>query len=257
MGGISSFDFVPSDYKVKYADSTFSGFYNSDSSYDGSRDTKYYKVVISKGVVETFEADFSNAEITVGWLLSEVNRRYDQLHKKRILEESSGGAENKLIIGLKTVEAIPAIDYYLTHLEYSMSTVKESTLLKVHYCNAKESTSTEKVGKDSFQYLKVIGCGGYSNVVLARKKDSGRLYAIKIIKKDKEYMKTNKSIYINEAKIMKKLNGLPFLTNLHYTFQTETELYFVMDPCIGGTLFRFMTHCAKGNINKNIVKFYV
>jgi hypothetical protein len=242
MGGISTFDFVPADYKIKYIDSTTPGFYSSDDSYTGFKGIKTYKVLISKGIVETFEADFSNAELTVGWLLSEVTRRYGQLYKKKILEDSGEESDKKLIIGLRTVEATPALDYYLTHLEYSMSTVKESTLLTIHFSNAKESTSTEKINKDSFQYLKVIGCGGYSNVVLGRKKDSGRLYAIKIIKKDKVYCKTNKNIYLNEAGIMKKLSGLPFLTNLHYTFQTENELYFAMDPCIGGTLFRFMTH---------------
>lgn len=88
-------------------------------------------------------------------------------------------------------------------------------------------------------------------------KDSGRLYAIKIIKKDKAYLKTNKSVYLSEVNIMKKLTGLPFIVGLHYTFQTENELYFAMEPCIGGTLFHFMTHCSKGDLNINIVKFYL
>jgi serum/glucocorticoid-regulated kinase 2 len=138
--------------------------------------------------------------------------------------------------------------------------VKESTLLRVHFAKIDEedpSSSFETIDKDSFQYLKVIGCGGYSNVVLARKKDSGRLYAIKIIKKDKAYLKTSKSVYLAESNIMKKLTGLPFIVNLHYTFQTEDELYFVMEPCIGGTLFHFMTHCSKGDLNINIVRFYM
>ena len=40
-----------------------------------------------------------------------------------------------------------------------------------------------------FEQLRVIGRGGFSRVILARKKDTGRLYAIKIIKKD--HLKTN------------------------------------------------------------------
>ena len=35
-----------------------------------------------------------------------------------------------------------------------------------------------------FEQIKVIGRGGFSKVVLARKIDTGRLYAIKILKKD-------------------------------------------------------------------------
>mmetsp|Transcript_19006 Transcript_19006/g.21857 ORF Transcript_19006/g.21857 Transcript_19006/m.21857 type:complete len:165 (-) Transcript_19006:940-1434(-) len=83
------------------------------------------------------------------------------------------------------------------------------------------------------------------------------MYAIKIIKKDRTYMNTNKSVYLAEANIMRKLSGLPFITNLHYTFQTENELYFVMDPCIGGNLFYFMTHSAKGDLKSEIIKFYL
>jgi serine/threonine protein kinase len=44
------------------------------------------------------------------------------------------------------------------------------------------------------------------------------------------YLKTNKSVYLAEVNIMRKLTGLPFIVGLYYTFQTENELYFVMEP---------------------------
>ena len=56
---------------------------------------------------------------------------------------------------------------------------------------------------------------------------------------------------------MKKLADLPFIVRLSYTFQTENELYFAMEPWIGGTLFHFITHSAKGDLNINIIKFYL
>lgn len=145
----------------------------------------------------------------------------------------------------------------MTQLDNSLVPVKETTLLTVHFSEIRDYRTEEKVKKNSFQYLKVIGSGGYSNVVLARKKDSGRLYAIKVIKKDKTFLKTNKNVYLSEVQIMKKLSGLPFITSLHYTFQTENELYLVMEPCIGGTLFYFMSHLTKGYVNSNMVKFYI
>lgn len=37
---------------------------------------------------------------------------------------------------------------------------------------------------EDFEQMRVIGRGGFSRVILARKKDTGRLYAIKILKKD-------------------------------------------------------------------------
>ena len=37
---------------------------------------------------------------------------------------------------------------------------------------------------EDFEQMRVIGRGGFSKVTLARKKDTGRLYAIKILRKD-------------------------------------------------------------------------
>ena len=70
-------------------------------------------------------------------------------------------------------------------------------------------------------------------------------------------MNTIKRVYTSEAHILKKLTGQPFIIGTHYTFQTETELYFVMDPCIGGTLFHLFTQFSKGTLNEEVVKFYL
>ena len=88
-------------------------------------------------------------------------------------------------------------------------------------------------------------------------KDSGRLYAVKIIKKDHLYINTPKSVFLSEAQIMQRLTGQEFIIGLNYTFQTESELYFAMQPWIGGTLFHLFTHFAKGTMSNDIVKFYI
>jgi len=44
-------------------------------------------------------------------------------------------------------------------------------------------TSTQKVTKDDFTMIKVIGTGSYGKVLLVKKKDSGRLFAMKVLKK--------------------------------------------------------------------------
>ncbi len=57
------------------------------------------------------------------------------------------------------------------------------------YEQAKEDNiDASNVTIDDFEILKVIGKGGYSQVVMARKKDSGFLYAIKIM--DKKHLLT-------------------------------------------------------------------
>mmetsp|Transcript_34016 Transcript_34016/g.33565 ORF Transcript_34016/g.33565 Transcript_34016/m.33565 type:complete len:111 (+) Transcript_34016:570-902(+) len=56
---------------------------------------------------------------------------------------------------------------------------------------------------------------------------------------------------------MRKLSGSQFIVGVNYTFQTETEIYFVMEPCIGGTLFHLLTHFPKGTLNAQAIKFYM
>ena len=56
---------------------------------------------------------------------------------------------------------------------------------------------------------------------------------------------------------MCQLLDSPFIVNLHYTFQTDTELYFVMDPCIGGTLFSYLGRLPSWGLLANSIKFYI
>lgn len=258
---MASLDFVPSDYKIRYVDSLIPSNFTGYGDQFKSNKARTIRVRIAKNMIEDIYCP--DADLTVGWLLSEVNRRYDERFEKEVGDNKDQLFSKKLIVGLKTLELLPALDYYLTHFDNCLRPIKEGTVLAVHYAKMNEDDHLQsrkyrrKVGTEDFQYLKVIGCGGYSHVVLARKKDSGRLYAIKVIKKDKLYVETRKDVYTSEAEIMRKLTGQPFIVGLHYTFQTENELYFAMEPCIGGTLFHFFTHLAKGTMNGDVVKFYM
>lgn len=46
-----------------------------------------------------------------------------------------------------------------------------------------EGKDASNVTIDDFELLKLIGKGGYSHVFMARKKDSGQMYAIKVMDK--------------------------------------------------------------------------
>lgn len=141
--------------------------------------------------------------------------------------------KRRLIVGLKSANLTPALDYYLTQLGNSLSPIKHNTLLKVHFSKKKSKNLSSSVhgniSKEDFEYLKVIGRGGYSKVVLARKKDSGRLYAIKIMKKADVFSRTKRTIFKSEVQINSLLRDSPFIVDLYYTFQTDDELYLVMD----------------------------
>lgn len=72
-----------------------------------------------------------------------------------------------------------------------------------------------------FELLKVIGKGGYSQVVMARKKDSGFLYAIKIMDKEHLLSCMTPSAIVRECTINRKLKKSNFVIDLYWAFQNS------------------------------------
>ena len=75
----------------------------------------------------------------------------------------------------------------------------------------------KEISVSDFELIKVIGRGGFSRVLLARKKDTGRLYAMKILKKSKIIREKKLKPIISERKIMERLDH-PFIVKLHWAF---------------------------------------
>ena len=76
-------------------------------------------------------------------------------------------------------------------------------------------------------------CFGF---LLVRKKDTGEIYAMKILKKKALIAKHQVEHTNAERKILQQLQH-PFLMHLRYAFQTDAKLYFVLDYYRGGELF--------------------
>lgn len=92
---------------------------------------------------------------------------------------------------------------------------------------------------EDFELLKVLGKGAFGKVVLAQKKDSGKYYAIKILKKA-QIISNNMFQKTLAEKTILQSNRHPFLVSLEYAFQTETKLYFVLEFMVGGELYSHM-----------------
>ncbi|MES1917752.1 MAG: hypothetical protein MHM6MM_009464 [Cercozoa sp. M6MM] len=69
-----------------------------------------------------------------------------------------------------------------------------------------------------------------------RKKDTGVIYAMKILKKSAIVARNQVEHTKAERKILQTLQH-PFLMRLRYAFQTKGKLYFVLDYYRGGELF--------------------
>lgn len=117
--------------------------------------------------------------------------------------------------------------------------LEDGEFLRAHFAKLTFSSDPGeeiKISRHDFEQIKVIGRGAFSRVILVRKKDTGRLYAMKIMKKEKLVKEMKVNPIINERKIMHQLNH-PFITKLYWAFQSKTELFFVMDLCTGGEMF--------------------
>lgn len=88
-----------------------------------------------------------------------------------------------------------------------------------------------------FEFLKLIGKGTFGRVFQVRKKDSKRIYAMKVLSKREIVAKKEVAHTIGERKILQKSQNSAFLVGLKFSFQTETDLYLITDFKSGGELF--------------------
>uniref|UniRef100_A0AC35GFI0 Uncharacterized protein n=1 Tax=Panagrolaimus sp. PS1159 TaxID=55785 RepID=A0AC35GFI0_9BILA len=88
-----------------------------------------------------------------------------------------------------------------------------------------------RVTLDDFEFIKMLGVGSFGKVILSREKRSGKLYAIKILKKTVVVNKEEVAHTMTENRVLQKCKH-PFLTELTYSFQTIDRLCFVMEFAI-------------------------
>lgn len=118
-------------------------------------------------------------------------------------------------------------------------------------------TSMEKepeVSLQDFEVFDAIGEGAFGRVYKVKKRDSGEIFAMKVLDKRTLTQKKQLKHALNEAKIHARLDS-PFIIKLHYKFQTPRKLYFVLDYCPNGDLGDLLTE--HNSLPEEKVKFYM
>jgi len=98
------------------------------------------------------------------------------------------------------------------------------------------SKNKQVVTKDDFELLTVIGKGSFGKVMQVKKKDDGKIYAMKVLRKDTIIARKQVTHTKAEKNILMKIQH-PFIVNLNYAFQTKDKLYMILDYINGGELF--------------------
>ncbi len=113
--------------------------------------------------------------------------------------------------------------------------------------------SVKKVMLDEFKVIKVVGKGSYGKVYLVEMLSTGKIYAMKELRKDVLIDTDQIENTRIEKEIMKNANH-PFLINLEYVFQTPGKIFFVMKFMRGGELYTLLS--KEKRFSESRAKFY-
>jgi serum/glucocorticoid-regulated kinase 2 len=144
------------------------------------------------------------------------------------------------------------LDMFLSE-EQKENERKTNTRKSTNMMFTNKKTNTSVVCLEDFDLLKVLGRGAFGQVVLAQMKESGKLYAIKILKKKEIFESDQLEHTKTEQRILSHVNH-PFLVGLDYAFQTYSRLYFVMEFMKGGEVFTHLKRLKR--LGESQAKFY-
>lgn len=112
----------------------------------------------------------------------------------------------------------------------------------------------KKFSEKDFEALKVIGKGCMGKVFLVRKKETRKIYAMKVISKEWVLLQRETEHTRSERNLLTLLGEKPhpFLVNLYCSFQSNQNLYLVLDYCPGGDLATQLAHTPRFQESKAI-----
>lgn len=104
-----------------------------------------------------------------------------------------------------------------------------------------------------FEFTKVLGKGTFGKVILAKEKENGGMFALKIVKKDAIVAAGEVEHQMTQNAVLQNTKH-PFLTNMMCSFQTPELLVFVMEYVSGGNLFVHLSR--ERRFSEGRTKFY-
>ncbi|KAI3965471.1 hypothetical protein MKW92_042780 [Papaver armeniacum] len=115
--------------------------------------------------------------------------------------------------------------------------------------NGKDRTSIE-----DFEIIKPISRGAFGRVFLARKRATGDLFAIKVLKKADMIRKNAVESILAERNILISVRN-PFVVRFFYSFTCRDNLYLVMEYLNGGDLYSLLRNL--GCLEEEMARIYI
>ena len=114
----------------------------------------------------------------------------------------------------------------------------------------------EHVTRSSFEFLGIIGRGGFGKVWKVYSRKYKRQYAMKEMSKAKIIDKKSEKSVKAERDLLAIMNH-PFIINMHFSFQDNDNLYIAMDLLTGGDLRYHICNRKNKKFNEEETKFFI
>ncbi|KAK6939443.1 Protein kinase domain [Dillenia turbinata] len=175
--------------------------------------------------------------------------------KALVIDTFGGRIENLL-----REKYLLACDLMDTRSPKSDSRRKESGMLLD--CASQNSTMStpsqpshkERTSIDDFEIIKPISRGAFGKVYLARKRATGDLFAMKVLKKLDMIRKNDIERILAERNILITVRN-PFVVKFFYSFTCRDNLYLVMEYLNGGDLYSLLRKV--GCLEEDVARIYV
>lgn len=97
----------------------------------------------------------------------------------------------------------------------------------------------EYIGAHSFTAHELLGTGSFGEVYLVEKISDDSLHAMKVLCKDKIFEHKLARYAMTERNVLSVINH-PFIVKLNFSFQTQNELFLILQYCPGGDLSEYL-----------------
>ncbi|KAK1371052.1 putative serine/threonine protein kinase IREH1 [Heracleum sosnowskyi] len=115
-------------------------------------------------------------------------------------------------------------------------------------------SSKDRTSIDDFEIIKPISRGAFGRVFLAKKRTTGDLFAIKVLKKADMVRKNAVESILAERDILIAVRN-PFVVRFFYSFTCRENLYLVMEYLNGGDLYSLLRNL--GCLDEDVARVYI
>lgn len=149
----------------------------------------------------------------------------------------------------------------LAKLEASLKdeTLSESQKQEKRLLHAQKETEflrlkRSRLGVEDFEALKVIGRGAFGEVRLVQKKDTGHVYAMKVLRKADMLEKEQVAHVRAERDVLVEADH-QWVVKMYYSFQDPVNLYLIMEFLPGGDMMTLLM--KKDTLSEEFTQFYI